>query len=156
MKPKYVVSLSPEQRFQLQALVRTGTNTAYRIKHAHILLAVDREGSAWNDEDTAQAYQCHPDTVYHVRRCFVEQGLEEALGRRKQAWPSRRPKLDGEGQAQLTRLACSQAPDGRRHWTLELLGEKLVELHVVESISPQTVMRHLKKTNCVPTCKSNG
>lgn len=156
MKPKYVVYLSPEQRIQLQVLVNTGTSSAYRIKHAHLLLAVDRDGLAWSDERAAQAYHCHPDTVYHARRRFVEQGLEEALGRRKQAWPSRRPKLDGVGQAHLTRLACSQAPDGRNRWTLELLGAQLVELRVVESISPQTVMRELKKTSCGRTCRSNG
>lgn len=156
MRPKYQVRLTPDQHTQLQALVDTGMNSAYRIKHALLLLAVDQDGPAWSDEQAAQAYHCHPDTVHNVRRRWVEQGLERALGRKKPERPSRRPKLDGEGQAQLTRLACSPAPDGRSRWTLELLGAGLVQLQVVESIAPATVMRHLKKTSCARTCRSNG
>ena len=82
-----------------------------------------------------------------VRQRFVEDGLEAALVRKKQDRPSRERKLDGDGEARLIAVACSQPPQGRGGWTLQLLADKLVELHVVDSISDETVRQVLKKTN---------
>ena len=96
-------------------------------------------------------------TVERLRRRCVEEGLARALGRKEQL--NRRPrKLDGEGEAHpvsstgqaLTALACSQPPDGRAGWTLHLLADRLVEREIVESISPETVRRCLKKTGSSP------
>ena len=96
------------------------------------------------DQDIAQALKVGPATVERVRRRCVEEGLARALGRKKQV--NHRPKkLDGEGEAQLTALACSQPPDGRASWTLHLLADRLVEREVVDSISTETVRRCLKK-----------
>ena len=77
---------------------------------------------------------------------FVEQGLQGPLERKKREKPPREKILDGEGEARLIALACSQPPEGRTRWTLELLADKLVELNVVDAISYQTVRRVLKKT----------
>ena len=88
-----------------------------------------------------------------VRQRFVERGLEAALGRKKQDRPSRERKLDGRAEARLIALACSQPPDGRAAWTLQLLADKLVELRVVDSVCDETVRRVLKKTR---TAKLTG
>jgi transposase len=156
MAAKYVVRLAPEERSELEALVRKGRTQAYRIKHANILLAVDADGPHWTDDQTAQAFRCHRNTVSNVRQRFVEGGFEAALERKKQERPSRTPILDGEGEARLIAIACSPPPQGRARWTLKMLADRLVELEVVESISGQTVRRRLKKTRPNRTCASAG
>ena len=144
---KYVVRLTVEERNELENLVKRGATQAYRIKHAHILLAVDADGPGWTDERTAAAYRCNLNTVTNVRQRFVERGLEAALDRKKQEEPSRERILDGEKEARLIAVACSTPPEGQAKWTLELLADKLVALEIVDSISGQTVRRTLKKTN---------
>ena len=84
MAAKYVVRLTPEERSELSALVRKGKTQADRIKHANILLAVDADGPAWTNEQTAKAFHCHANTVTNLRQRFVEGGLEAALERKKQ------------------------------------------------------------------------
>jgi hypothetical protein len=85
-------------------------------------------------------------TVAHVRRTFAEQGLDAALCRKK---PDRiyEHRLDGEAEAHLIALACAEPPEGRDHWALRLLAEKMVKLDYVETISHETVRQALKKTN---------
>ena len=156
MARKYVVRLSSEEREALELLVKKGKTQAYRIKHANVMLAVDADGPDWSDEEAAEAFGCHMNTVANVRQRFVEQGLEAALERKKQKSPSRERILDGEKEARLIAVACSAPPDGRSKWTLQLLADKLVALKVVESISDQTVRRTLKKTNSSLTCVSAG
>lgn len=156
MARKYVVRLESEEREVLELLVKKGKTQAYRIKHANVLLAVDADGPDWSDEEAADAFGCHVNTVANVRQRFVEQGLEAALERKKQKSPSRERILDGEKEARLIALACSAPPKGRSKWTLQLLADKLVALKVVESISDQTVRRTLKKTSSSPTCASAG
>ena len=156
MAKKYIVRLSAEEREELEALVRKGKTQAYRIKHANILLAVDADGPSWTDEEAAEAFGCHVNTVSNVRQRLVEQGLEAAIERKKQKSPSRERILDGEKEARLIALACTEPPDGRSRWTLQMLADQLVALKVVESISDQTVRRTLKKTNLSPTCVSVG
>jgi transposase len=156
MTKKYIVRLSDEERGQLQALISKGKAAAYKIRHANILLKADADGPAWKDEPIAKAFGCSVSTVENVRRRCVLLGLEAALGRKKQARPSRERKLDGEGEARLIALACGEPPKGRDRWTLQLLAEELVRLEVVESISGQTVRRTLKKTNFNLTDRSAG
>ncbi|GMW03893.1 MAG: transposase [Candidatus Hydrogenedentota bacterium] len=156
MTKKYVVRLTAEERTLLEQMVKKGKSQAYRIKHANILLAVDADGPAWSDGDTAQALRCHRGTVCNVRQRFVGQGLERALERKEQQRPSRERMLDGEKEARLIAIACSKAPEGRAKWTLNLLAEQLVVLDVVESVSRSTVWRTLKKTNSSPICESAG
>jgi transposase len=156
MRKKYVVRLMAEERFMLEGLVSKGRTQAYGMKHANVLLAVDADGPGWSDEQTAQVFRCHQNTVRNVRQRFVEQGLEAALARKKQERPSRERILDGEREARLIALACSQPQDGRAKWTLNMLADELVALEVVPSISDTTVWRALKKTNSGPICENAG
>ena len=120
------------------------------------MLQADASGSAWKDRHIAEAFGCHAKTVYNVRERFVLEGLEAALDRKKQEKPSRARILDGEGEAKLIALSCSEPPEGHSQWSLHLLADKLVEFGWVDSISYETVRRTLKKTNCNPIGKSAG
>ncbi len=153
---KYVVRLTDEERNGLEAMVKKGRAAAYRIRHANILLKADADGPAWTDARIADAFGCHTGTVENVRRRFVLEGIEAAIIRRKQKKLSRERTLDGEGEARLIAIACSEPPDGRDRWTLELLAGELVRLKVADSISGQTVRRTLKKTRSSRTLRSAG
>lgn len=145
---KYIVSLSPEERQQLERLTKTGQAPAYKINHARILLKADthQKGGGWTDKTISQALDVSISTIERVRQRFVEQSLAQALGRK----PQQRRKarlLDGEQEAQLVALACSDPPAGRAQWSLRLLAERMVSLEYVETISYETVRQTLKKTN---------
>lgn len=152
----YIVRLPTAERVRLKETVEESGAREYRLRHARILLGVDADGPNWTDEQAAEACRCHKNTVRNVRRRFVGQGLTAALERRKQARPSRRPALDADGEAQLIALARCEPPPGRGRWTLELLANRLVELGVVDVISPQTVRRTLKRAGCRLTAKPLG
>jgi transposase len=145
---KYLVTLTPEEREQLAGLLSAGKRSALTLTRARILLKADQApgGPAWPDDRIAEALDCGLRTIERVRQRFVERGLEAALGRKPQDRPSRPRKLDGRAEARLIALACSQPPDGRAAWTLQLLADKLVELRVVDSVCDETVRRVLKKT----------
>jgi transposase len=146
---KYVVTLTDDERLSLSALVSSGKAAAKKITHARILLKADAAdgGPAWRDADIASALDVDVRTVERVRERFVEQGLEAALVRKPQIRLSRPPVFDGDAEARLIALACSQPPEGRARWTLRLLADRLVELEVVEAVSHETVRRTLQKTN---------
>ena len=143
---KYVVRLTEEERTALTEVIGKGKAAARKIKHANVLLKLDANGPAWSDAQAADAFDCSARTVFSIRQRCVEAGLEAALERKKRAHPPRERILDGEGEAQLVRIACSAPPEGQARWTLALLADSLVELQVVQTISRQTVMRTLKKT----------
>ena len=151
MAKKYRVQLTGDEQEELKGLVSKGRTAAYRQTHARILLLCDENqaGGAMMDQDIARALKVGTATVERVRRRCVEEGLERALGSKEQL--NRRPrKLDGESEAHLVALACSQPPVGRVGWTLHLLADQLVEREVVDSISTETVHRCLKKTGSSP------
>jgi len=156
MVKKYIVRLSEEEREWLQAFITKGKAAAYKIKHANIVLKADADGPGWKDKRIAEAFGCCVRTVEHVRRRLVLQGLQAALERKKQLCRSRKPKLDGEGEARLIAVACSEPLPGHDRWTLQMLADELVRLEVVDSICDQTVRRTLKKTNSSPIDKSAG
>ncbi|RKT47417.1 helix-turn-helix domain-containing protein [Thiocapsa rosea] len=143
---KYVVRLTEEERTALTEVIGKGKAAARKIKHANVLLKLDADGPGWSDVQAADAFDCSLRTVFSIRQRFVEAGLEAALERKEREHPPRERILDGAGEAQLLRIACSAPPEGQARWTLALLADSLVELKVVEAISPQTVMRTLKKT----------
>lgn len=145
---KYLVTLTPEEREQLSGLLSAGKRSALTLARARILLKADQAdgGPAWPDDRIAEALDCGVRTIERLRQRFVERGLEAALGRKPQDRPSRERKLDGRAEARLIALACSEPPDGRAAWTLQLLADKLVELRVVDSVCDETVRRVLKKT----------
>ena len=143
---RYRVSLSVEEQQELKGLVSRGRTAAYKQTHARIMLLSDenQERGAMKDEEIARVLRVGDATVGRVRRRCVEEGVEAALGRREQV--NRRPrKLDGQGEAHLTHLACSEPPEGRAGWTLQLLADRLVQCEIVDSISPETVRQTLPK-----------
>ena len=144
---KYIVELTSEERKQLQQLVKKGKVAGYKIRHAQMLLKTDQgnKGPGWPDVQVAEVFAAHVTTVERLRKRFVEQGLEATLERNKRNNYAR--KLDGDGEAHLIAIACSDPPTGRSEWSLRLLADRLVELSVVDSISYMTVSRTLKKTN---------
>lgn len=156
MHKKYIVRLTASERDRLDELVKKGKRQAYIIKHANILLLVDADGPNSTDESVAKVLRCHNQTVRNVRQRFVEQGLEAALTRKKQEKPSRAFKLDGEKEARLLAIACSQPPAGKSRWSLKMLADELVAQEIVDSISDQTVRRTLKKMNFDLTLESIG
>jgi len=139
-RKKYLINLSAEEQQQLIELTRKGTVKARQFKRAIILLKAD-EGLT--DAQIMSAIDVSRPCVERVRKRFVTGGLERALN--EELRPGQRRKLDGRGEAQLIATACSQAPEGHDHWTVRLLAGRLVELGVVESISPETVRLTLKK-----------
>ncbi len=145
----YHVDLAESERSQLLAIVRRGTSPAYRIRNAQILLNTDTNaedgGPPKTDAAIASYLHCTPKTVANVRKRFAEQGFEGALERKPRADPPVPPIFDGEKEARLITLACNSPPEGRARWTLQMLADTLVELKIVESVSPSTVCRVLKK-----------
>ena len=141
VREKYGVRLTPEQRNQLQHLIRAGKGSARVIIRARILLKTD-EG--WTAPQVAEALDVAVGTVFRIKRHFAEGGLEGVLKDRPQAHRYR--KLDDRGEAHLIALACSEPPEGHEHWTLRLLAGKVVELGLAPSLSHETVRLHLKKT----------
>jgi transposase len=147
MKKVFVVRLTEAERSELDALVRRGKRAALTMARARILLKADqgKDGEAQTDAQIAEALSVAAKTVFNVRRRWVEEGLEAALQRKKQDCPSRSRKLDGRAEAKLVATCCGPAPQGRARWTLRMLASKMVELEVVDSISPETVRGTLKK-----------
>ncbi len=152
MKKRYVVTLTDEERRSLRTLVSSGTGAARKLSHARVLLKADagRGGPGWTDATISEGVDVGTATVERVRKRFVEEGLEAALVPAKSNRVYER-KLDGDGEAHLVALACSESPEGRNRWTLALLADRMVALGEVDSLSYQTVRRVLKKT-----CSSLG
>jgi len=144
---KYVVELTSEERKELSELVSMGKAAARKITHARVLLQADesKNGSAWTDNQIAEALGIHINTIHGIRRRLVEQGLRAAVERKKQNMPSRKRIVDGEVEAHLIALRCGNPPEGRNQWNLRLLADKLVALEIVPSISHETVRQALKK-----------
>ena len=148
MQKKYIVTLMDEERQMLHAMLCRGKAAARKLAHARILLKADTgpDGPGWRDDAIAEGLEVGRATVERVRRQFVEEGLDAALERRKPRRQYART-LDGDGEAHLVALACSQAPEGQSRWTLRLLADRMVALEYVDAVSKDTVSRVLKKTN---------
>ncbi len=146
---KYVVRLSSEERARLEGMIRTGRDAAYRLLKARILLKADvtAEGDGWDDARIAQALETSASTVFRTRRQLVEEGLEAALARKTRQTPPKPRIFDGEAEARLLQLACSEPPEGYARWSLRLLEKRVVELGIVETASDSTIHRVLKKTH---------
>lgn len=146
---KYVVRLSADERAQLESMIRTGREAAYRLLKARILLKADVsvEGCSWDDARIADALETSLSTVFRTRHQLVEEGLEAALDRKKRSTPPHSRIFDGEKEAQLIALACSKPPEGHARWSLRLLEKRVVELGIVEAASDSTIGRVLKKTH---------
>ena len=145
---KYKATLTIEERQALEELVSKGTASARKITRARILLLADETepGKGWPDSRIAEALGISTRTVERTRQACVENGVEAALNH-KRPYRTRSKRLDGVAEARLVQLACSQAPNGREQWTMQMLADKLIELEIVETISDETVRTTLKKTN---------
>lgn len=148
MAKKYIVRLTEDERNYLENLIHTGKVAAHKRLHAEILLKADisESGGKWLDSKISEAFGVSTRTVERVRERLVQQGLESALNR---ATPIRVKgrTIDGENEAHLIALTCGEAPEGRSRWTLRLLGQQMVELGYVESVSHETIRQTLKKTS---------
>lgn len=158
MSPRYRVTLTQEERKELESMTRRGKTHARRFIHARALLLCDAgaDGPAWNVSDVATALGVTSRAIEHLKKRFVEEGLEAALERKPREKPPREVTFDGAFEARLIALACSDAPEGRQRWTVRLLADKAVELRFAASVSHMTVQRVLKKTNLSLTSASTG
>jgi transposase len=149
MSPRYRVTLTQEEREELESLTKRGKTHAKRFVQARALLLCDAgdNGPAWKVEAVAEALGITSRTIEHLKKRFVESGLEAAMERKSRDKPPRDIKFDGAFEARLIALACTDAPEGRTRWTVRLLADKAVELNFAESVSPMSVQRTLKKTN---------
>lgn len=145
MSKHVTITLSAEERSQLESMIRSGSASARTLTRARILLLSDRsQGQRLKDEEVASAVMVCRNTVGQIRKRFVQEGLESALSDKPR--PGAKPKITGDIEAQLVVLACSDPPEGHARWTLRLLADRLVELSLVESISHVCVYQRLKKT----------
>jgi DNA-binding MarR family transcriptional regulator len=145
---KYVVRLSAEERETLASLIHKGKHPAAQVLKARILLKADisEGGEGWSDSRIAKALDTSLSTVFRTRQRLVEEGFEAVLNRKHSPNSARRRIFDGAAEAKLIALACSPPPKGRTRWTLVLLEDKVVELHIVDRASDNTIGRTLKKT----------
>jgi transposase len=148
---KYKVTLTDEERRDLHGMISRGKGAARALTHARILLKADAAPASpgWDDAAIGEALEVGVATVERVRKRFVEEGLEEALGRKKPRRVYER-RLDGRAEAHLIALACADAPEGREGWTLQLLADRMVVLGHAPALSRETVRRTLKKTASSP------
>ncbi|HZK01300.1 MAG TPA: helix-turn-helix domain-containing protein [Anaerovoracaceae bacterium] len=147
-KRKYVIALSPEERTKLTKIIKTGKSPARVILKANILLSSDTSVTKpLSVAATAKLFQTTATTVQNVRTSYAKNGLDGALFRKKRTVPPVKPKVDGEVEARIIALCCSEPPEGYERWTVRLLADKCVELEYIDSISHMTVSRTLKKTN---------
>lgn len=145
MAKKYIVKLSEAERAELHTIIRTRSAKSQRVKRAYVLLAADENGAKKTDEQINSDYQLSLRSIERLRQRYVLDGLQMALNGKKREVFSR--TFDGRTEAHLVALRCSKPPQGRKHWTLQLLADRMVELRYVEHISYESVRQMLKKTN---------
>jgi transposase len=142
---RYIITLTNDERKQLQQLTRGGKTGARKVKRAQILLAAER---GFKDAEIAAMCASSTSTVFRTKRRFVEEGLDAALSEQTRRGATR--LLDAKAEATLTAIACTDPPPGRSRWTLQLLANRLVCLTDLESVSTSTICRRLKDSDLKP------
>ena len=151
-----VLSLTPEQRQQLETILRTGQHKARVLTRVRITLLIDRsQDKHYTNKEIAQILGCSPLTVANTRRRFLDAGIA-GVRDEKPMGPSAPLKMTGDVEAQLSLLACCDPPKGRARWTVRLLADQMVELGLVEDLSHVTVSRTLKKMRSSPGASNPG
>lgn len=143
--PRYVVTLTEEEIQNLKSLIQKG-GKGYRIRHAQILLKLDQkpENSDWTYNRIKDAYKASHSTIAGIAKRFVMEGLEAALGRKKQENHYR--KVTGDVEARLCAIACSEPPKGHSRWTMQAIADELIRLEIIDYITDSTVCEVMKKT----------
>ncbi len=153
--PRYRVMLTEDEKKYLEGIVQKG-GKGYRIKHAQILLKLDErpENKAWTYDRIKEAYSASNGTIAGVAKRFVKEGMEAALGRKRQE--NRHRKVTGEVEAQICLIACSEPPEGCSRWTMQMIADELIRLEVVDYITDSTVCDVMKKTKSSRGSWKNG
>jgi transposase len=149
---KYSVKLNQEQKKVLENLVKKGEAPARKILHAQILLKSDKGewGPRWRDQQIQEAFGLGETVIKRTRKRYVENGLADALERRKQPKRPEKQKIDGKQEAQVIAMLCTERPEGQERWTLRALTDRLIEVEIVEQVSHETVRTTLKKNQLKP------
>ena len=157
-KIKYRLSLTPQEREELETIVRKGKHSAQKVLNALILLNCDEQAPTrrtLKEQQIADVLNISAMKLHRVKQRFVDEGLEVALNGHK-GIRTYEKKADGEFEAHLVALSCSTPPPGHARWSLRLLADKVVELQYIDSVSYETIRRVLKKTNSNPGKRSAG
>ena len=149
MAPRYKITLTKEEQQELENISKKGKAAARTVllSRALLLLDVNRDGEKWTVIKAADALGVTTRTLEHMKKRFVEDGIDFAIQRKKREKPPIAKIFDGEFEAKLIALACTKAPEGRNRWTVRLLADKIVELGIAPTVSFMTVHNVLKKTN---------
>jgi len=144
----YTVTLTQDERQELEQIISKGKHTSQTYRRAYILLNKD-EGSFSNgiqvtNEELTKVLHIGMRTIDRVKKKFVEEGFDACLSRKKSSRIYER-KIDGDVEAHLISIACSEPPEGMAKWSLRLLSDKMVELGYVDEISHESVRTVLKK-----------
>ena len=156
---RYAVTLEKRERDELSGITRTGSHRSQKVVNALILLNCDEgefNGHRARGEAIAEILRVSARKVDRVKKRFVEEGLEAALGGRQGRRPTYARKADGEFEARLVALSCSEPPEGHSQWSLRLLAGRVVELGHIDSVSHETVRRVLRKTKSSRSGGSGG
>ena len=158
MAPRYRVTLTEQERSELEAMTKRGVTHARKVIYARALLLVDSgpAGPSWSTEATVNALGIAERSLDHLKQRFVEGGICAALERKQREKPPREVRFDGTFEAHLLALACSDAPEGYHRWTIRLLAEKVIELNYADTVSLMSIQRTLKKTNFSLTAANTG
>lgn len=149
MAERYILLLTASEKQELELLVNKTKASAKQVKRAQVLLAVAKNGLDKADKEVSALLGLSVKSIERLRKRCCEDGVEMALkGKKREVFKEKR--LTGEVEAALTMLACSSAPEGHQRWTLQLLADKLVELHYIDRISHTSVGTILKKTSSSP------
>lgn len=145
---RYTVKLTKGEVEELKGIINRGSHTSQTYRTAYILLNCDegKYSEKVTNEQICQVLKIGMRTIDRVKKRFIEEGFEAVL-ERKSTSRIYEPKVDGDVEAKLVSLCCSEPPKGFSRWSLRLLADKMVELHYVENISHVTVRNVLKKTN---------
>ena len=143
---RYAVTLTDDEIQDLKAIIQKG-GKGYRIKHAQILLKLDRKpcNDGWTYDRIKEAFGTSNGTIAGIAKRFVTEGMQAALERKKQT--NRYRKVTGDVEAKICAIACSDAPQGRSEWTMQAIADELIRLEVVDYITDSTVCDVMKKMN---------
>ena len=149
MAPRYKVTLTKDEQKELENISKKGKTAARTVllSRALLLLDANKDGDKWTVAKVADAVGLTTRTLEHMKKRFVEEGVDFAIQRKKREKPPTEKIFDGEFEAKLIALACTDAPEGRNRWTVRLLADKIVELKIAPTVSFMTVQNILKKTN---------